>query len=187
MKAYAFEPITETFHKMKRNVELNHLEEVHVFNRALYHENTTIKFYYDICASGASSIQNIREDDETREVTCKAERLDDFVKENGILSIDFIKCDVEGSELFVYQGGMESIERFKPVIFSEMLRKWSAKFGYHPNDIIDLLASAGYQCFVIKEKGKLKRFDRVDEETVETNYFFLHPEKHAEIIKDLCV
>lgn len=54
-----------------------------------------------------------------------------------------------------------------------MLRKWSAKFGYHPNDIIDLFASVGYKCFVIKE-DKLRKFARVDEETVGTNYFFLH-------------
>ncbi len=185
MRAYAFEPIEETFVRAKKNIELNQLEGTNIFNLALYHENTTLKFFYDVCEFGASSLQNLREDKETREVLCKTERLDDFVNDYNIAAIDFIKCDVEGSELFVYQGGMESIKKFKPVIFSEMLRKWSAKFGYHPNDIIDLLASAGYQCFVIGEKGKLKRFGRVDEQTIETNYFFLHPQKHGQIISDL--
>ncbi len=185
MRAYAFEPIEETFVRAKKNIELNQLEGTNIFNLALYHENTTLKFFYDVCESGASSLQNLREDKETREVLCKTEWLDDFVNDYNIAAIDFIKCDVEGSELFVYQGGMESIKKFKPVIFSEMLRKWSAKFGYHPNDIIDLLASAGYQCFVIGEKGKLKRFGRVDEQTIETNYFFLHPQKHGQIISDL--
>lgn len=186
MRVYAFEPISETFNKVKKNIELNHIDGAEVYNIALYHENTTLNFFYDVCASGASSFRNLREDKGTREVLCKTERLDDFVKNHNVPAIDFIKCDVEGSELFVYQGGMESIKKYKPVIFSEMLRKWAAKFGYHPNDIIDLLVSAGYQCFVIKEQGKLKKFDRVDEETIETNYFFLHPEKHAGIIRDLC-
>ncbi|WP_286080278.1 FkbM family methyltransferase [Parablautia intestinalis] len=185
MKIYAFEPVTETFNKLNRNVELNKLEKVDMYNIGLYKEDTTLKFYYDIVASGASSMQNLRENSETREITCKMERLDDFVNCHDIRTIDFVKCDVEGSELFVYEGGIESIKKYKPVIFSEMLRKWSAKFGYHPNNIIDLLATAGYQCFVIKEKGKLRKFHRVDEETIETNYFFLHPEKHAEIMQDL--
>lgn len=185
MKVYAFEPVAETFNKLNRNVELNRLEKVNMYNIGFYKEDAILKFYYDIVASGASSIQNLRESSETQEITCKMERIDDFMNHHEIPAIDFIKCDVEGAELFVYEGGMQSIKKYKPVIFSEMLRKWSAKFGYHPNNIIELLAEAGYQCFVIREKGKLKKFDRVDDETIETNYFFLHPERHAKIMQDL--
>lgn len=185
LEIYAFEPIEENYNKVKKNLEWNHLKQVKVFNIGLYHENTTLRFYYDVCASGASSMENLRGNKETREVMCRVERLDDVVKEQGIFSMDFIKCDVEGAELFVYKGGMESIKKYKPVIFSEILRKWSAKFGYHPNDIIDLLEEVGYQCFVINEKGNLKKFGRVNEQTLETNYFFMHADKHAQIIRDL--
>lgn len=66
--------------------------------------------------------------------------------------------------------------------FTEMLRKWSAKFNYHPNKILDLCAPLGYQCYVIND-GKLREFGRVDEETVETNYFFLHREKYIKLIR----
>ena len=65
-----------------------------------------------------------------------------------------------------------------------MLRKWSAKFGYHPNDIIEFFNKLGYQCFAI-QNGNLINFDKVDEETIETNYFFLHKEKHQKIITEL--
>ena len=185
LKVYAFEPIEDNYNKVKKNLEWNDLNQVKVFNIGLYHENTMLRFYYDVCASGASSLENLRGDEETREVMCKVERLDDVVKEQNISAMDFVKCDVEGAELFVYKGGFESIKKYKPVIFSEILRKWSAKFGYHPNDIIDLLAEAGYQCYVIKEKGKLRKFGRVNEQTLETNYFFMHVDKHAQIIRDL--
>ncbi len=99
--------------------------------------------------------------------------------------VDFIKCDVEGSELFVYQGGLETLKKYKPVVFSEMLRKWSAKFGYHPNDIIALFKNIGYQCYVITVDNYLKEITEVTEETVETNYFFLHGEKHGKIREEL--
>ena len=69
---------------------------------------------------------------------------------------------------------------------SEMLRKWSAKFNYHPNDIIQLFEEIGYECYVIADNGMLKRFGYVNEETIETNYFFLHPEVHNTIIQKLC-
>lgn len=182
-KVYCFEPIKETYEKLDENLKLNGMGNYEVYNCGLYKKNEVLEFFYDVVASGASSMADLRELDTTKKVTCKVIRLDDFVKENKINRIDFIKCDVEGSELFVYEGGIESIKKFKPIIFSEMLRKWSAKFNYHPNDIIELLEGIGYECYVI-DNDKLKSFDRVDENTVETNYFFLHKEKHNKIIKN---
>jgi hypothetical protein len=71
------------------------------------------------------------------------------------------------------------------MLLLELLRKWSARFGYHPNDALDLLAEHGYRCFTAIEGGRLREFGRVLEDTVETNYFFLHREAHAEQITRL--
>ena len=109
--------------------------------------------------------------------------LDEFVFESGINKLDFIKCDVEGSELFVFQGGMHSINQYKPIIYTEMLRKWSAPFGYHPNDIIKLFGDLGYRCFTAIDRG-LREFFYMDDETEETNFFFLHDNMHKKIIDD---
>lgn len=66
-----------------------------------------------------------------------------------------------------------------------MLRKWCAKFGYHPNDIIYFYKNMGYSCFVFRE-DRLIPFEQVTETTIETNYFFLHTKKHSNLINDLC-
>lgn len=187
LTSYAFEPILQTYEKLKRNITLNGLENCRCYNLGLSNENKTITFFYDVEVSGASSMVDLREAGTTEKVDCEIRRLDDFVEKEKIGRIDFIKCDVEGAELFVYQGGLKSIEKYKPIVFSEMLRKWSAKYHYHPNDIIRLFEEIGYQCYVIAENNKLKRFGYVDEETTETNYFFLCPEVHKEIIRDLCI
>lgn len=182
IESYAFEPVRETYLQMARNVEINKLSNCRLYNIGLSDTNEKEQFYYNTASSGASSLVNLREDESTKVIECSFERLDDFADKNQVAGMDFIKCDVEGAELLVYQGGIETIKKYKPVIFSEMLRKWSAKFNYHPNQIIELFESAGYQCYVIHE-GNLKKFSRVDEETVETNYFFLHREKHKELIR----
>ena len=184
-RLYSFEPIEETYYKLKENCEINEVENVNIFNFGFYNENKRIEFYYDVLASGASSLADLRELQSTKKVECNVKKIDDFVKENNIDRIDFIKCDVEGSELFVYEGGLESIKEFKPIIFSEILRKWSAKFKYNPNDIIDMFREIGYECFVIQD-NKLRKFFKVDEDTIETNYFFLHKDKHNQIIKAMC-
>ena len=182
-KVYSFEPIEETYCKLKKNLEINKVKNDNAFNIGLYKENKTMDFFYDIIASGASSLADLRKLETTKKVLCELRRMDDFIKEHDINHLDFIKCDVEGSELLVYEGASDSINRFKPIVFSEMLRKWSAKFEYHPNDIIKLFKNWGYQCFIM-DSGKLKNIYLVDENTIETNYFFLHTEKHRRIIAE---
>ena len=140
-----------------------------------------ISIYPD--CSGSTSAANIQERDDAEIVQCQMKTIDSFVADNKLV-VDFIKCDVEGAELFVYQGGIEAIKAYKPIIFSEMLRKWTAKFNYSPNSIIDLLSNCGYKCFTT-HGGNLIEFDKMDERTVETNFFFLHKIKHLAEIKAL--
>lgn len=186
MELYAFEPSPVTYQRLVNNFKLNGINADGAYNLGFYNTTGKLDFYYDRTRSGASSLMNIQEKESIEKISVDMMKMDDWAKDNHIDKVDFIKCDVEGSELFVYEGGMELIKKSRPIIFSEMLRKWSAKFGYHPNDIIHLLATIGYECFVIGEAGKLKKFGLVDEETIETNYFFLHADKHLQIIQDLC-
>jgi hypothetical protein len=67
-----------------------------------------------------------------------------------------------------------------------MLRKWSAKFNYNPNDIIDLLFGLGYRCFTAKA-DQLVEFFRMDDNTIETNFFFLHSGNHSALIESLAL
>lgn len=81
----------------------------------------------------------------------------------------------------VVQGG-EKILETTPIILMELLRKWSRAFGYHPNDVFALLERYGYRAWVFVEGGRLQACPQVTEETVQTNYIFMHPQKHAETI-----
>jgi hypothetical protein len=112
---------------------------------------------------------------------CKLKTLDEFRSEFHE-PIDFIKCDVEGGELLVFQGGKETIKNDLPIVFSEILRKWSAKFNYNPNEIFRFFGVLKYQAFTVKN-GVLIPFEAMNEETLETNFFFLHKVKHATLIQ----
>jgi FkbM family methyltransferase len=181
---YAFEPIPDTFIQAKRNTELNQAKNIFLNNVALSDKIQTLSFFYSPDITGASSSVNITENASMIKLECQTNTIDCFVTEQNISKLDFIKCDVEGAELMVYKGGAESINKFKPIVFSEMLRKWAAKFGYHPNDIIDFFTQIGYGCYVAS-CGKLKLTKKVTDDTMETNFFFLHPVKHANKIKSL--
>ena len=182
-KVYSFEPIPRTYDYLTNHIKFNNIDNIFPSNIALSDHNGEVEFFFTNLETGSSSMRNIQDRDNIETVICKTKTLTDFVIENKT-HIDMIKCDVEGSELFVFKGGIEILERDKPFIFTEMLRKWAAIFEYHPDDIINLLSSVGYRCFAYVDE-KLEEFFCIKTETKPTNYFFLHKDKHNEIIKSL--
>ena len=178
---YSFEPIPETFDQLSANTYLNGATNIRLNNLAFSSKKEKLTFYYSPTVTGASSSQNITENQSMTKLYLEAETIDNYMITNSITKLDFIKCDVEGAEYFVFQGGFETIKSSKPIVFTEMLRKWAAKFGYHPNDIINYFSNFGYKCFIANE-GKLRIVDKVDEQNIETNFFFLHESKHSQVL-----
>jgi FkbM family methyltransferase len=181
-KVFSFEPVPSTYNYLRRNIQLNEVNNIVPFNIGLSDAEGSFDFYIDPALSVNASMVNVAESKNAEVVKCKVRSLDDIVAEQN-LRVDFIKCDVEGAELQAFRGGRKTISRQKPIIFTEMLRKWTARFNYHPNDIIALFAELGYLCFSI-ENMKLKKVTTVDEATVATNFFFLHGEMHKEHINN---
>ncbi|TSC96029.1 MAG: methyltransferase, FkbM family domain protein [Parcubacteria group bacterium Athens1014_10] len=182
---YSFEPIKSSYRYLIKNLKLNNLDADKTYNIGLSDENKREKFYFDVECAMASSMSNLRESKNTVMEECEIKRLDDFISTMPLVEkLDFIKCDVEGAELLVFKGAIQTIKKYKPIVFSEILRKWSKKFGYHPNDLIELFRSMDYECYVIHDK-KLKKFSKVDDKTIETNYLFFHKEKHLDIARSL--
>jgi FkbM family methyltransferase len=179
---HAFEPIPYTFDYLQRHIALNQCDNVQLNNFALSDSEGIAEFYWGQDETGSSSMKNIQERPHAQKIQCKLETLDSYCNLHN-LEVDFIKCDVEGAELSVFKGALLTLESSKPVIFTEMLRKWSAKFGYHPNDIIELLRPLGYQAYAF-ESGEFQLFESITETTEATNFFFLDKAKHGDLLNE---
>jgi FkbM family methyltransferase len=180
---YAFEPIKKTYEYLKKNIDLNGVTNITPFNFGFSDTNKTSDFYYYPEGSGNASLVNVSNAKNIEKLSCAVKRMDDFVTSEHC-HVDVMKCDVEGAELFVFQGGIKTIERDTPVIFSEILRKWSKKFHYHPNEIVRFFEKLGYVCYSV-HKGKLNTFDQMDDQTQDVNFIFLHKMNHAHMIYTL--
>ena len=177
---HSFEPIPSTFKLLTKNIKLNDFKNIKLNNFGFSNEDKDISFYYYKEGSGNSSLMNLADSSDVSTVSSRVTKLDNYMKTNNH-SLDFIKCDVEGAEFLVFQGGAEAIKKNKPIVFSEMLRKYSLKFNYHPNDIISFFNDLGYACYSIRG-NKLYLFELMDDDSVETNFIFLHKIKHSKII-----
>ncbi len=181
VRVHAFEPIPRTFAQLATNVSLNPVgTTIRLNNFGLSNKSEELTFYYYPEGSGNASATNLSERTDVEEIRCQVRTMDDYVTSENLI-VDVIKCDVEGAELFAFQGGARTIARDKPIIFSEILRKWSAKFNYSPNEIFAFFHCLGYRSFTAKDNW-LHEFYEMNDDTVETNFFFLHPEKHAALL-----
>ncbi|WP_220813418.1 FkbM family methyltransferase [Pseudomonas paralcaligenes] len=183
---YAFEPIPSTVAALERNVGLNRLDNIEAVRMGVFNKEDELSFIFVEDVSGATSLKltgQSRGRAPIQEVKCKTTTLDAFCASSGKVPT-LIKVDVEGAELMVFQGGEETLAH-TPIILVELLRKWSREFGYHPNDVFEALAKHGYGAWMFAKDNAeaLIPCPAVTEETVQTNFVFLHPQKHADVIR----
>jgi FkbM family methyltransferase len=178
---YGFEPVPTTFEFLKKNVKLNHIKNVNVYNYGLSEKNETIPFHYFPGGSALASPKNLINHKKTELVQCCLKCLDDEMHSYNIKKLDFMKIDVEGCELKVLKGGIKSIKKFRPIIYIELYDPWCKKFGYAANDAMKLLCELGYKCYSA-ENARLVEQDTIIEDDLNYNYFFLHTVKHKKLI-----
>lgn len=183
-RVHAFEPMPVSHAYLQRNVAVNGLgDRVTCYNFGLSETSGSFDFFVAPTGGVNASLLNVADAADARRVVGLALTLDQWAA-NAQVAPDFIKCDVEGAELLVCRGGLETLQRHRPVVFAELLRKWAKPFGYHPNDMLAFFRALGYQCFAVGSDG-VRRIEEVTDTTPEVNYAFVHPSAHAEAIAAL--
>jgi FkbM family methyltransferase len=190
VRVAAFEPVPGTRALLERNIALNTpalnaksplelKDRLVVVPCALSHPGAPSEmtmFVAPDCGVNAS-LKNVANRANAETVACRVTTLDRWLSEEAPEAIrqrvNYIKCDVEGAEWLVVQGAEQVLKTHRPILQLELLRKWSEPYGYHPNTVIEYLNTLNYRCHTLDEAGDLMPFDRVDDATVATNYFFL--------------
>lgn len=180
-RIYAFEPMPVTYAYLQRNVASNNVgAQVSCYNYGLSEADGSFEFYVTPTGGTNASLKNVAGAADAIKVMGLAMTLDQWCA-NQKLKPDFIKCDVEGAELLVFRGGVDTLRQNRPIVFAELLRKWSKPFGYHPNEMLAFFREFGYRCYAVGESG-VRHIEDITEETPETNYAFLHATAHVSVI-----
>lgn len=82
--------------------------------------------------------------------------LDDYARAHDLSRVDFIKCDVEGAELLVFNGGAGTLDRFRPTIYTEVQDSFTQRLGYRAHDLFSFLAAKGYRAHVLQDDGEVR-------------------------------
>ena len=155
---YCFEPTADTFKQLQDNIYINRFTDktITLHKVALYKENTEMEFqiYDPKLYSGLNTLGNRdiilngkRLIPEIQKVECIT--LDSFAKGKNLKKVDFIKVDVEGSELHVLQGGEKllrnSAQNYLFVIMTEISDNTLHDAGTSSKELFMYIENLGLQ------------------------------------------
>ena len=172
-QVHAFEPSGITMEGLRLMCRLLRLKNVSFHQLALSDREGTAQLEIPIKDGGHLGIglarlhsgENPRSIAEEVPVTT----LDAFAQRNGISRCDFIKCDVEGAEYRVLQGGIETLKRHRPRLILEIKDAQLRRYGNSAAQLVELLDGLRYDIYLWKDR-QLIGVDAIDDSP---NFIFL--------------
>jgi FkbM family methyltransferase len=157
-KVYAFEPGKRELDLLRNNIAVNKLNNVNVIEAAVGDRDTTTQFAISRDGALNSLLQTEHPDQKIESwQTVQMKTIDNFVRENNISKVDFIKVDVEGAEKLVFEGAKELLasSRKLTILFEGCVTN-SKSFGYTVPELMSELIRANFSIKYINSIGILK-------------------------------
>jgi FkbM family methyltransferase len=137
-KIYAFEPCPRNYQNALERLNNSNKNNISLYETALGESIGTIKFYpMDDTNPGASSKYKLMGKStleelwygrwnhyQDREIEVKQNTLDNWRKENNVEKVDLIWIDVQGAELDVFKGGVETLKDVKAILTEAGLKAY---------------------------------------------------------------
>jgi FkbM family methyltransferase len=176
---FGFEPLPHLFANLKE--KYGNLPRVHLSDVALSTEKGTTQFHYVVNAPAYSGIKARRYDTQNPEIeliTVQLDTLDEIIPRHQ--NVDFIKIDVEGGELGVMKGGIETLKKNRPIVIFECGMGASDYYQTTPADVYHLLTECQLKISLLKDflahKPPLSLAAFTEQFNQNLNYYFIaHP------------
>jgi FkbM family methyltransferase len=139
----AFEPIPGLAQKLRRNIQLNEIQNIQIFEIALANETAKADFYVrealdnaGLMNDGLGSLVN-KDSHVKNRISVLVDTLDN-VSSQFPGAISLIKIDVEGAEELVLRGSQNVLGRDRPIIVTEVLRGQASSYCSRLEDLLPL-------------------------------------------------
>ncbi|MEM7111723.1 MAG: FkbM family methyltransferase [Chloroflexota bacterium] len=118
-KVISFEASPTNYPALKANIETNQMENMTAIHKAVSNQPEMVRFAtFEYSLVGHIATDDTPADGKIEEV--EAVSLDDCVFNQGFQPPDLIKIDVEGAEVKVFNGMLETLRFHRPVVLAEV-------------------------------------------------------------------
>jgi len=159
----SYEPVKQTANALRRNIHASRCNNVTVIEAALSDEKgiVTLNLYDNDPFLGNASICEYPDKTRIRNEKSLCIPLDDLLRHN--IHPDFIKLDIEGSELSALKGALGLLQNENPPLICFEWNEYTAdRMGFHPNQILIFLKNLGYSPFLKINFQLIPFFERKD-------------------------
>ncbi len=151
-RVIAFEPEPECFGRLKKNMLMNRLSQVSLYQLAISNDDSTHTLYLKAenaaNRAGASLKQG---EDFPRKVDIQTSRVDSIRELGELTRCDLIKIDTEGHELIVLKQMKDIISRFQPHIIFEYEETTWRLHGQSYQEAASMMEDLGYTLYAMAE------------------------------------
>tara|TARA_Y100000589_G_scaffold165145_1_gene157041 strand:+ start:4231 stop:5085 length:855 start_codon:yes stop_codon:yes gene_type:complete len=154
LNVLSFEASERLSLKFKRNMKINNLNNVKLFNQALSKNNSIMEFYEPDLSSFNQGLGNFSKNLDLKNYNKKkiqTRNLDSLLKDEKLIDIKIsvIKIDVQGHEMDVIAGAKETISRCSPVIVMEYEDQYDDINKSNKLKLLKFLKDFGYEVFLV--------------------------------------
>jgi len=180
-RVYAIEPMSKFFNTLRAIVETKKIKNTTLYQYAMGGDAAFVemgipkvdnmkKFAYARVIRSSTFLEYI-ESEQVKNISG-----DELFRD--LPRVDFIKCDVEGLEVAVFQSFLEIIQKHRPIILCELGDPQERK------RLLDLLSPFSYRLFFLKERKLKWLATDSDIRPISHNHYFI-PEERLEYLKEL--
>jgi FkbM family methyltransferase len=146
-RVYAFEPVPENAFDVIKNAELNNFQNISVIQKAVSTDKGEGELIVTKHPGGAklSTVNTPLNSPVKGTIIVDIINIDGLVECQQIPPPALVKIDVEGAELKVLQGMVNTIKRFKPIIIYELDHKYEEGFMRMDKEIDAFIHTLGYE------------------------------------------
>lgn len=143
---FAFEPEPLNFKYIQQNC--GHLKNVKLINKAVSDKTGTLKIYLSKMLNVDHRTYQIDDYSDVKEIDAIA--VDDYLRANENLKIDFIKMDIQGFEMAALKGMLTTLRSNTEIkIISELWPYGLQKAGSSATEMVLFLNSEGFNVYLL--------------------------------------
>ncbi len=185
-KVISIEPLPEIFNLLKKNIEINKMDNCIPLNIAISDYIGKGEIHFFSGEPDTHSSLNTLGRSNYRKIMVQVDTVDNLCESYG-LNPDFIKIDVEGAERELIQGASRTLRDTKPVLMIEFNLGTTSASGYDSRTLLQMIKEYDYRFYRGTKVGTIQRITNRTSLSFMQNLFCVSEDQERQLRRNLKV